>query len=212
MEKLITEEMVESILANDKESFMAAFNAALAAKVNDALEVKKVEVASTLIAPAAEVTVEEEAVVQEMKEKDDEEEDDEEENEEDDEDEKNMKEEVEQIDELKKSTLGSYVNKAASAVAHSARSSGLEHGPGTPGRYNQIQKYENKVDKRRQGISKAVEKLAKEEVEQVDEKAMGNAYAIGMAQAMKSTGDKPPLKKTTIMKAHKIARSVMKKK
>jgi hypothetical protein len=78
---------------------------------------------------------------------------------------KKANEEVEQIDEISKQTLGSYVNKAASAVAHSARSSGLEHGPRTPGRYNQIQKYENKVDKRRQGISKAVEKLAKEETE-----------------------------------------------
>lgn len=35
-------------------------------------------------------------------------------------------------------------------------------------------------------------------------------YAIGMAQAMKSTGDKPPLEKSTIKKAHKIAKSIMK--
>ena len=35
-----------------------------------------------------------------------------------------------------------------------------------------------------------------------------NEYAIGMAQAMKSTGDKPPLKKSTITKAHKIAKAV----
>jgi hypothetical protein len=100
-------------------------------------------------------------------------------------------EEVEQIDELKKSTLGSYVNKAASAVAHSARSSGLEHGPGTPGRYNQIQKYENKVDKRRQGISKAVEKLAKEEVEQIDElkKSTLQSYAKKASKEMKKAYD-----------------------
>jgi hypothetical protein len=37
-----------------------------------------------------------------------------------------------------------------------------------------------------------------------------NPYAIGMAQAMKSTGDKPPLKKSTINKAHEIARAVKK--
>ena len=36
-------------------------------------------------------------------------------------------------------------------------------------------------------------------------------YAIGMAQAMKSTGDKPPLKKSTINKAHEIARAIKKK-
>jgi len=33
-------------------------------------------------------------------------------------------------------------------------------------------------------------------------------YAVGMAAAMKSTGDKPPLKKSTITKAHKIAKKV----
>lgn len=35
-----------------------------------------------------------------------------------------------------------------------------------------------------------------------------NPYAIGMAAAMKQTGDKPPLKKSTITKAHDIAKSV----
>ena len=44
----------------------------------------------------------------------------------------------------------------------------------------------------------------------VDEKVK-NPYAIGMAQAMKSTGDKPPLEKSTITKAHDIAKSVMSK-
>lgn len=33
-------------------------------------------------------------------------------------------------------------------------------------------------------------------------------YAIGMAAAMKATGDKPPLEKSTIKKAHKIAKKV----
>lgn len=44
--------------------------------------------------------------------------------------------------------------------------------------------------------------------EQVDE--VENAYAVGMAQAMKSTGDKPPLKKSTITKAHEIAKAIEK--
>ena len=38
-----------------------------------------------------------------------------------------------------------------------------------------------------------------------------NPYAIGMAQAMKSTGDQPPLKKSTIIKAHEIAKSIKNK-
>lgn len=37
-----------------------------------------------------------------------------------------------------------------------------------------------------------------------------NPYAIGMAQAMKSTGDTPPLEKSTITKAHDIAKAVEK--
>lgn len=35
-------------------------------------------------------------------------------------------------------------------------------------------------------------------------------YAVGMAQAMKSTGDKPPLEKKTIRLAHKIAKGIQK--
>ena len=37
-----------------------------------------------------------------------------------------------------------------------------------------------------------------------------NPYAVGMAAAMKKTGDKPPLKKSTITKAHDIAKSIEK--
>jgi hypothetical protein len=47
------------------------------------------------------------------------------------------------------------------------------------------------------------------ELSQTDEKAK-SPYAIGMAQAMKSTGDTPPLKKSTIKKAHDIAKSIEK--
>src|SRR5210317_1934154 len=41
-------------------------------------------------------------------------------------------------------------------------------------------------------------------------KAVDNPYAVGMSQAMKSTGDKPALKKATITKAHDIAKSIEK--
>jgi hypothetical protein len=52
--------------------------------------------------------------------------------------------------------------------------------------------------------------LAKQVLEAFISEAADSPYAVGMAQAMKSTGDKPPLKKTTIKKAHKIAKSVAK--
>jgi hypothetical protein len=49
----------------------------------------------------------------------------------------------------------------------------------------------------------------KENYQQEAKKAK-NPYAIGMAQAMKSTGDTPPLEKSTIKKAHDIAKSIEK--
>lgn len=51
--------------------------------------------------------------------------------------------------------------------------------------------------------------LAKESVDSVDE-ASYNPYAIGMSVAKKTTGDEPPLKKSTIIKAHKIAKTIQK--
>ena len=42
------------------------------------------------------------------------------------------------------------------------------------------------------------------------DEAVDNPYAVGMAAAMKQTGDKPPLKKSTITKAHDIAKSIEK--
>jgi len=46
---------------------------------------------------------------------------------------------------------------------------------------------------------------ATESVNEAKKKKAKNKYAIGMAAAMKATGDKPPLEKSTITKAHKIA-------
>ena len=40
--------------------------------------------------------------------------------------------------------------------------------------------------------------------------AVDNPYAVGMAAAMKAKDDKPPLKKSTITKAHDIAKSIKK--
>lgn len=51
-------EIVDAAIAGDKESFMTAFNAAIANKVSDALEIKKVEIASSLISPQTETEVE----------------------------------------------------------------------------------------------------------------------------------------------------------
>ena len=50
-----------------------------------------------------------------------------------------------------------------------------------------------------------VDKMHSAKNEKVD-----NPYAVGMAAAMKSKDDKPPLKKSTITKAHDIAKSIEK--
>jgi hypothetical protein len=42
----------------------------------------------------------------------------------------------------------------------------------------------------------------------INEAEAKNKYAIGMAAAEKATGDKPPLKKSTIVKAHEIAKKI----
>jgi len=44
-----------------------------------------------------------------------------------------------------------------------------------------------------------------------EEDKEGRAYAIGMSTAMKKMGDKPPLRKGTITRAHEIARAILRK-
>lgn len=50
--------------------------------------------------------------------------------------------------------------------------------------------------------------IKEEEIEEMD-KSM--AYATGTKRAMQMTGDKPPLEKSTINKAHKIAKAMLRK-
>lgn len=46
-----TNDIVNAIMQGDQNQFQSAFNAVMAAKVSDALDVKKVEVASNLVTP-----------------------------------------------------------------------------------------------------------------------------------------------------------------
>jgi hypothetical protein len=90
------------------------------------------------------------------------------------------KEEVEQIDELKKSTLASYVKKASHDVAAKGAATRQFANDSEAARkgedYSEARKKMKMADKtfakswkRREGMAKAVDKLAKEEVEQIDE-------------------------------------------
>ena len=49
----ISEQLVDSILNGEKEAFMQQFQTVIASKISDALDVRKVELASTLISPPA---------------------------------------------------------------------------------------------------------------------------------------------------------------
>lgn len=69
-------------------------------------------------------------------------------------------------------------------------------------------------------MKKTADNAAAERKRQVDaekkkrgitEADVRNAYAVGTAAAMKSTGDTPPLSKSTINKSHKIAKAIMNK-
>ncbi len=49
-----TIDLVNAAVAGDQEAFKAAFDSAMAARVTDTLEVKKVEIASSLLTPEVE--------------------------------------------------------------------------------------------------------------------------------------------------------------
>ena len=95
-----------------------------------------------------------------------------------------VQEEVEQVDELKKSTLASYAKKAADEVSYHSFTAGTMS-PKDPERLET----DKKAMKRQRGVEKAVDKLAKEEVEQVDEGKLGKALAVG-AMSLASMGAK----------------------
>ena len=80
---------------------------------------------------------------------------------------KHVKEDVEQIDELKKSTLGSYIQKASADASYHANIAGFEAGKKQP-KYNTSDDTPTEK-KRAKGIATAVKKLTKEDVEQIDE-------------------------------------------
>lgn len=96
------------------------------------------------------------------------------------------KEEVEQIDELNKSTLASYVKKASHDVAHKGaltRQYSIDSNAAKKSEdYVQARKSDEKANKmfdkswnRRKNMAKAVDRLAKEEVEQIEEREMTDA-------------------------------------
>jgi hypothetical protein len=76
--------------------------------------------------------------------------------------------------------------------------------------------FKKELEKTGKGIGAMTPKEKKAFFNKIDSKytakdeAVDNPYAVGMAQAMKAKNDQPPLKKSTITKAHDIAKSIEK--
>ena len=96
---------------------------------------------------------------------------------------KDVKEEAEQLDELNKSTLGSYVKKASHDVAAKGAATRQFANDSEAARkgedYSEARKKMQMADKtfakswkRREGMAKAVDRLTKEEVDQVQERTL----------------------------------------
>lgn len=118
----------------------------------------------------------------------------------------NLPEDIEQVDELSKATLGSYIKKAATDVAtnsaatgrHAERSNKIADHQKKTGDYsheNQRRKDSKTADKafdkswkRRQGINKATDKLTKEDV-QVDELSTDTYHSAAKKAAKRAMGD-----------------------
>ena len=74
------------------------------------------------------------------------------------------KEEVEELDEISKATMGRYINKAKDSIDTASYRQGHKEAHGSSSR-----PLEKKLSKRHKGIETAVKKLTKEDAEQIDE-------------------------------------------
>lgn len=105
------------------------------------------------------------------------------------------KEDVEQIDELKKSTLGSYIKKASHDVAHKGAMTRQHANDSEAAKkasnYSDARKSMEKADKtfakswkRREGMAKATDRLTKEEVE-INERSLTSGEKTEMEKNVK---------------------------
>jgi len=114
------------------------------------------------------------------------------------------KEEAEQIDELKKSTLASYVGKAAGRLAAASR---LQKDFEKDGHTALAGEFEKSAQKKKVGIQKAANKLAKEEAEQIDEL---KASTLGSYIAKSSADEKSRREKGVAVSKELSAKTGMK--
>lgn len=98
-----------------------------------------------------------------------------------------MSEESEQIDELSKETLGSYAHKAKDQLGKAEYRAGVKMGERTMGAKPSAMEraYNVRANKRHAGLTTAIDKLAKEEVEGLDE--ISKATALGVIKSSLNT-------------------------
>jgi len=118
-----------------------------------------------------------------------------------------LHEEAEQIDELSKDTLNSYVKGAATDLPRYGNTLGRLQ---THGKLKDVEKTLGRsITNRHRGIARAVDKLTKEEVEQIDEGKMKDIYTSMMMHADKkgysSHKEFTPADYDTVGKEHGIS-------
>ena len=96
---------------------------------------------------------------------------------------KTVGEDVEQVDELSKATLGSYVNKSAASLGKAGYNAGS-----TDGTAAKLDPHINTINKRSTGIKTAVGKLAKEDT-QIDELSTDTYHSAAKKAAKRAMGD-----------------------
>ena len=108
--------------------------------------------------------------------------------------------EDEQIDEVSKATLGRYINKAKDSIDTASYRQGHKEAHGSSSKA-----LEKKLTKRHKGISTAVNKLTKEDAEQIDELSKGTMgrYINKAADRMSTQGVTAGLKIATDEKSKK---------
>ena len=96
---------------------------------------------------------------------------------------KKVSEGVEQVDELSKATLGSYVNKSAASLGKAGYNAGS-----TDGTAAKLDPHIHTINKRSTGIKRAVGKLAKEDT-QIDELSTDTYHSAAKKAAKRAMGD-----------------------
>jgi hypothetical protein len=101
-------------------------------------------------------------------------------------------EEVKQVDEISKATMGRYINKAKDSIDNTSYRSGIKDGTAisssTP--YKSNNPLEKKLTKRHKGISMAVKKLTKEDIDTA--KSMHESYKMKFDAALEHYNIKSP--------------------